>query len=98
MHSLPETFKNCKAIQSQGRCPECNAVLYNKKLDISQTDFRNLKDFGITHKAVKFCSNPSCSYIDQGIIYKRGSEENFLCIKEIDGLIKNIVESYVEKK
>ena len=98
MYTLPETFKHCTPIPSEERCPECNAILYNKKLDISQTEFRSLKNIGITHKAVKFCSNPSCSYIEQGIIYKRASEENFVCLTEIDGLIKNIVESYVEKK
>lgn len=69
-------------------------MFLKKKLNIDKTEFRNLKDLGITHKAVKFCSNPSCSYIEQGIIYKRGSEENFLCLKEIDGFIKNIVERY----
>jgi len=97
MHTLPETFKNCKPIPSEERCPECNAILYNKKLDIDKTEFRSLKELGITHKAVKFCSNPGCSYIEQGIIYNRASEEKFLSLKEIDDFIKNLVEKYVDK-
>ena len=97
MHTLPDTFKDCKATPSEARCPECNAILYNKKLDISKTEFRSLENIGITHKAVKFCSNPGCNYIEQGIIYKRASEEKFVCITEIDGLMKNIVENFVDK-
>ena len=97
MHTLPETFKNCEPIPSEERCPECNAILYNKRLNIDITEFRNLQELGITHKAVNFCSNPSCSYIEQGIIYRRGSEEKFLCITEIDGLMKNIVDNYVDR-
>ena len=98
MHTLPETFLHCKTTQSFERCPECNAILYHKKLDISKTEFRSLKNIGITHKAVKFCSNPGCDYIVQGIIYKRASEENFVDLIEIDGVIRNIVDNFVDKK
>ena len=41
MHTLPETFKNCKPIPSEERCPECNAILYNKRLNIDKTEFND---------------------------------------------------------
>ena len=92
MHTLPETFKNCKPIPSEERkrCIKCNSILFTKKLDINNTEFSHLKKFGITHKAVIFCSNPTCTFMEQGIIYQRENNKKFLMLEEIDVLIDKI--------
>ena len=92
MHSLPETFKNCKPIPSEERwrCIKCNSILFTKKLDIINTEFSHLKKFGITHKAVNFCSNPNCTFLEQGIIYQREDIKKFLTLDEIDELMDEI--------
>ena len=92
MQSLPETFRNCKSKQSGLICHKCNATIYNKRLNIEDTEFRILKKLGITHKAVNFCSNPDCSFLEQGIIYNRGNKEKFLTLKEMDALMAEAIE------
>ncbi len=88
MDTLSETFKNCNTIQTDKHCPICNAILNQKRLKIDNLSFKGLKKFGITHKAVNFCLNPECPFLEQGIIYLRESSEEFLCLKEIDALME----------
>lgn len=93
MKSLPETFKNCSTIQSKQQCPICQSKLYNKRLRIDENKFSGVKRLGITHKAVNFCSNPECNFLEQGIIYIKENYERFLSLKEIDDFIQETIES-----
>ena len=97
MSTLPETFKNCNTIKSNQNCPICKAKLYYKKLKIDENKFKSIKKIGITHKAVNFCSNPECTFLEQGIVHIKDSYEKFFGLKEIDDLIQERIESSFEK-
>ena len=98
MKSLPETFKNCSTVQWEQKCPICQSKLYNKRLRIDEDKFRGVKKLGITHKAVNFCSNPECTFLEQGIIYIKETYERFLSLKEIDDFIRETIESSFIRK
>ena len=97
MKSLPETFKNCITMQSNKKCPACKANLYCKRVKIDENKFKSVKILGITHKAVNFCSNPECTFLEQGIVYVKDSHEKFFGLKEIDHLIKKTLNTTTKK-
>ncbi|MFX0189017.1 MAG: hypothetical protein ACFE8A_14925 [Candidatus Hodarchaeota archaeon] len=97
MSTLQEAFKDCNAIKSNQKCPLCKAKLYLKRLKIDENKFKGVKKIGITHKAVNFCSNPECDFLEQGIVHVKDSYEKFFGLKEIDDLIQETIESSFKK-
>ncbi len=99
MQTLPETFKHCETRQIDKICPLCKAKLNQKRLEIDDAKFGGLKEIGITHKAVNFCSNPECVFLEQGIVYVKEELERFLDLKRIDALMEETIDlSYNIKK
>ena len=89
MELLQETFKDSKSEKIKRSCPNCKSPLYNKRVKIDGNTYKAVSKKGITHKAVNFCANPECPFLEQGVIISDGKEEKFLGIDEIDALMFN---------
>ena len=87
MELLQQTFKDGKTEKINKSCPTCNEPLYNKRVKINENLYKAVKKKGITHKAVNFCANPECSFLEQGVIFYDGKKKRFLGLEEIDDLM-----------
>ena len=89
MELLQKTFKDSKSEKIKRTCPNCKSPLYNKRVKIDGEIYRAVTKKGITHKAVNFCANPECPFLEQGVILHDGKKERFLGLDEIDDLMFN---------
>lgn len=84
MELLQKTFKNCITEKTKTSCPKCNSLLYHKKIQIDALKYKGIKEIGVTHKAVNFCVEMGCPFLEQGVIFYNGKQEKFLSLEEID--------------
>jgi len=91
MHTLSESFKDCETLKLKELCPRCNKNLYRKRLKIETTQYRRLRRMGILFKAVDFCIEPDCNYIEQGVLYFDRKNLIFIKVGELDNFISNKV-------
>ena len=87
MSSLLESFKDCKTIKLNETCPRCNKKIYRKRLRLDSTQYRGLRRLGILFKAVDFCIEPDCNFIEQGVLYFDRKNLIFIKLGEIDNFI-----------
>ena len=87
MELLHKAFKGSKSEKIKKACPNCESPLYNKRVEIDGNIYKAVTKKGITHKAVNFCANPECPFIEQGVILYDGKKERFLGLDEIDDLM-----------
>jgi len=89
MELLHKTFQGSKPEKIKKSCPNCKKPLYHKRVKIDGNVYKAVSKKGITHKAVNFCANPECPFLEQGVILFDGKEERFLGLDEIDALMFN---------
>ena len=87
MSSLLESFKDCETIKLNEICPRCNKKKYRKRLKIDTKQYRGLRRLGILFKAVDFCIEPDCNFIEQGVLYFDKKKLVFIKLGEIDNFI-----------
>ncbi|MFX1273480.1 MAG: hypothetical protein ACFFBP_12230 [Promethearchaeota archaeon] len=89
MRNLSDTFRECETLKTNENCPRCKGILYRKRIKIDTSQFKGLRKMGIIFKAVDFCINLDCNYIEQGVLYFNGKKVLFLNLHEFDKLIIN---------